>query len=112
MKNWGYKIQEDRSIIWEEGDFSILLKVRQAEPSVNVCISCGTCSSACTAAQFTDFSLRRVIINLQRGRLDDVRKEIKCCLLCGKCQLSCPRNVNTRNVIIQIRKELQENGLR
>jgi heterodisulfide reductase subunit C len=25
-------------------------------------------------------------------------------MLCGKCTLACPRNVNTRNVILQIRK--------
>lgn len=111
-KKWGYKIQEDRSIVWEEGDFTLFNKVRQAEPSVGICISCGTCASACTAAQYTDFSLRRVIVNLQRGRLENIRKEIDRCLLCGKCHLACPRNVNTRNVILMIRKELKENVLR
>ncbi len=106
MPRWGYKIHEDRQVIWEEGDFSLVERIRLAEPSLCLCISCGTCASGCTAAQFTDFSLRRVIIQLQRGRLEEVRKEIDRCMLCGKCILSCPRGVNTRNLVLSIRKEL------
>ena len=111
MKNWGYKIHDDRSIIWEEGDFSLIRQIRMEEPSICLCISCGTCSSGCTTAQFDEFSLRRIIINLQRGRIKEIQKEIDKCLLCGKCILACPRGVNTRNVILSIRKELKKNVL-
>ena len=29
------------------------------------------------------------------------------CMLCGKCTLVCPRGVNTRAMIMEMRKELQ-----
>ncbi|MHC1708048.1 MAG: 4Fe-4S dicluster domain-containing protein [Bacteroidales bacterium] len=111
MKDWGYKIHTDRSIVWEEGDFSLIKKIRVAEPTVDICISCGSCASGCTSAQFTDFSLRRIIVNLQRGRVGEVRDEVDKCMLCGKCILACPRGVNTRNIILSIRKELKKNVL-
>jgi len=106
VKKWGYKIQEDRSLVWEEGDFRLVEQLRKQEPSVDICISCGTCSSGCTTAQFTDFSLRRIIINIQRGRTGEVKVEINKCMLCGKCILACPRGVNTRNIILMARKLL------
>jgi heterodisulfide reductase subunit C len=32
-------------------------------------------------------------------------------MLCGKCQLACPRGVNTRNVILTIQRALEAFGL-
>ncbi|MCX6270772.1 MAG: (4Fe-4S)-binding protein, partial [Bacteroidetes bacterium] len=94
--------------IFEQGDFSLYDKVAAAEPSIRLCISCGTCASGCTSAQYVDFSLRRIIVLLQRGLLADVRKEISCCMLCGKCILACPRGINTRNLVLVLRKQLDE----
>ncbi len=111
MDRWGYKIREDRQAVWEEGDFAPWHQLVLKEPSVRLCISCGTCASGCTSALFTDFSLRRMILLVQRGRKEEVAKEINKCLLCGKCILNCPRGVNTRNVVIQIRQMLERDVL-
>jgi heterodisulfide reductase subunit C len=104
--NFGYTVTTDRQIDFDANDHSICRKVAVAEPSLNLCISCGTCSATCTAAQFTDFSLRQVILLLRRGETGGLDKMVSKCMLCGKCQLVCPRNVNTRNLIIQISRVL------
>lgn len=104
--NFGYAITPDRQIDFDTNSHDICKKVAAAEPTLNLCISCGTCSATCTAAQFTDFSLRRVILLLRRGETKGLDKEVAKCMLCGKCQLVCPRNVSTRNLVIQIGKAL------
>jgi len=104
--NFGYSITRDRQIDFDANNHEISKIVAAAEPTLNLCISCGTCSATCSAALFTDFSLRQVILLLRRGETKDLQKEISKCMLCGKCQLVCPRNVSTRNLIIQIGKAL------
>jgi heterodisulfide reductase subunit C len=102
--NFGYTVTTDRQIDFDANDHTICEKVAAAEPSLNLCISCGTCAATCTAARFTDFSLRQVILLLRRGETVGLDKIVSKCMLCGKCQLVCPRNVSTRNLIIQISK--------
>jgi heterodisulfide reductase subunit C len=108
MINWGFQIQKDRQIDFDQNNRDIAAKVAGLEPSINSCISCGTCSANCSAGQFTDFSLRGIILLVKRGELEGLETEISKCMLCGKCQLACPRSVNTRNVILQISKALQK----
>jgi len=109
-KNFGYTITRDRQIDFDANNHDICKIVAKAEPTLNLCISCGTCAATCTAGQFTDFSLRQVILLLRRGETNGLAKEISKCMLCGKCQLVCPRNVSTRNLIIQISKALYDNN--
>jgi heterodisulfide reductase subunit C len=109
--NFGYTTTTDRQIDFDANDHSVYKKVADAEPTLNLCISCGTCSATCTAARFTDFSLRQVILLLRRGETKGIAKMVSKCMLCGKCQLVCPRNVSTRNLIIQISRALTETQL-
>jgi heterodisulfide reductase subunit C len=104
--NFGYSVTSDRQIDYDTNNHDICNRVAVAEPSINLCISCGTCAATCTAAQFTDFSLRQVILLLRRGETKGLEKMVSKCMLCGKCQLVCPRNVSTRNLIIQISRSL------
>jgi heterodisulfide reductase subunit C len=104
---FGYSVNNDRQIDFDSKDKEILLRIVASEPSINLCISCGTCAATCTAAQFTDFSLRRTILLVRRCQTEDLAAETAKCMLCGKCQLACPRGVNTRNLILQIRRALQ-----
>jgi heterodisulfide reductase subunit C len=32
-------------------------------------------------------------------------------MLCGKCTLVCPRNINTRNIVLLVRKHAVKEGL-
>jgi heterodisulfide reductase subunit C len=40
--------------------------------------------------------------------MQKVKNEVEKCMLCGKCQLACPRGVNTRNVILGIQRAFEE----
>lgn len=110
-KNFGYSVTRDRQIDFDANNHDICKIVAKAEPTLNLCISCGTCAATCTAGQFTDFSLRQVILLLRRGETKGLEKEVSKCMLCGKCKLVCPRNVNTRNLVIQISKALYDNSV-
>ena len=103
---FGYSVNKDRQIDFDGNSHEIALRVAAAEPSLNLCISCGTCAATCTAARFTDFSLRKIILLVKRGETRGLRKEASRCMLCGKCQLVCPRGINTRNVIQNIKRAL------
>jgi heterodisulfide reductase subunit C len=109
MINFGYKIQEDRQIDYDSNPKGIVNLVRKDEPSIDWCMSCGTCASGCTAAVTTDFSLRRIILLSRRGMDDEVTKMVFRCRFCGKCINACPRGVNTRNIIYLMQSAVKNN---
>ena len=106
MKDWGYSILKGRQIDFENNDFSISKFVAQHEPSSKWCISCGSCTATCSAAKFTSFNPRKIYLLIQRGETKGLAEEVALCMLCGKCQLVCPRGINTRNVIQNIKRAL------
>ncbi|MBK7174673.1 MAG: 4Fe-4S dicluster domain-containing protein [Bacteroidales bacterium] len=106
-KQFGFSVNNDRQIDYDAIDHSLYRLVEEKEPSIHLCISCGTCSATCTAANFTDFSLRKSILLLKRGLYTGLFNEVSKCMLCGKCQLACPKGVNTRNLVLQMAKALQ-----
>lgn len=104
---FGFAVSKDRQLDYDANDREVEQVVAITEPSLKLCISCGSCAATCTAAQFTDFSLRKVILLVRRGEISGLDQEMAKCMLCGKCQLVCPRGVSTRNLIIQIHKALK-----
>jgi heterodisulfide reductase subunit C len=108
MPDFGFSLQKDRQIDFDANDHTLRNKVVAIEPSFRLCIACGTCAATCSARQFTDYSLRRMITAVKRGELDGLAADIEKCMLCGKCQVACPRGVSTRNLILAIRKSLHE----
>ena len=109
IMDFGYTISRDRQIDYDSLPREIYRKLKTIEPSVDACISCGTCAATCSSAQFTNFSLRRYILLLRRGEHKEVVENIDKCMLCGKCQLVCPMGVNTRNVVHSIQKIVSKN---
>lgn len=108
MKNFGYSISKDRQIDYDKTDKRIAEYVSNHETSFKICIACGTCTASCSAGNFTELSLRKIILLVKRGETEGIREEISKCMLCGKCFLSCPRGVNTRNVIVKISQALEK----
>ena len=51
---------------------------------------------------FSGMSIRKVILNLQRGREKEAVAMMRNCMLCGKCTMVCPRGINTRHLILSI----------
>lgn len=108
MPDFGYKISKDRQINFDDNSQSLFEEVAAREPSIYRCISCGTCAATCSAAQFTSFSLRKMILLLKRGEDKEVIESISKCMLCGKCQLACPMGVNTRNLVLGIQNAVKK----
>ena len=104
MNEWGFSVLKSCQIDLENNDFSIAQQILVLEPSFRWCIGCGSCTATCTTAQFADFNPRKLFLLIQRGETKGIAAEIAKCMLCGKCQLVCPRDVNTRNIILNLKR--------
>jgi len=74
------------------------------------CISCGTCTAICPAAEFRDYDPRIITEIVQRGNEDELEKLLKSdtiwfCGECLSCKTRCPRG-NTPGYIIQALRAL------
>jgi len=110
-KYFGYTINADRQIDYDHNDKEVIAFLNQVEPSIKICIACGSCSATCSTGQFLDFNIRRIHTFLRRGEIKQLKSEMEKCLFCGKCQLICPRGVNLRNLILSINSAIVKFGL-
>jgi heterodisulfide reductase subunit C len=108
LNKFGFSLSKGRLIDYDSNDRYIADYIFANEPSFRLCIECGGCTATCTTGNFTEFSLRELNILIKRGENEKVRQNIRKCMLCGKCTLVCPRGVNTRNVIMLVKKALQK----
>ena len=106
MVEFGFEIIQGRQIDYDRNDFSLEKFILSREPSYAWCIGCGACSATCSTGNFTGFNIRKLNAYIKRGMLNGFLNDISKCMMCGKCILTCPRGVNTRNVILQIKNGL------
>ena len=107
MIDFGYTLTRDRQLDYARGDFRYLKLVKSLEPSMDLCIGCGSCTATCSAAGFTNFNIRRLHTIIRRGDPESIKAELKKCMFCGKCQLVCPRGVNLRNLILAMNRAIE-----
>jgi len=122
MVNFGFQINQGRTINLDV-DRVLLKQLEESVGSFRRCIRCGACTATCSAAQFTDFNIRKIHTTFRAGLYDiemlratplqfnELENILNPCMLCGKCTLVCPRGVNLRSLVINIRKILKENDL-
>jgi len=110
MVNFGFQINEGRTINLDI-DRAPLGELEEAVGSFRSCIRCGSCTATCSAAQFTDFNIRKIHTMFRAGLYNGLAETLKPCMLCGKCTLVCPRGVNLRALVINLRKILKEKDL-
>ena len=101
---FGYSINQSSKIDLDVSSRNIAYQVMNYEPSFAICIGCGTCMATCSTGIFTSFNLRKIQLMVKHGQTDLIHNEIEKCMVCGKCQMICPRGVNTRNIVIAIHR--------
>ena len=108
MMDFGFKISPSSAINLDNVDLGKFEELHRAEPDVYKCMACGSCSSTCPASGFSGMSIRKVILNLQRGMEKEAVAMMRNCMLCGKCTMVCPRGINTRHLILSICRTYKE----
>ena len=108
MIDFGFALKETRQENLDKTSLEKFYRLQELVPSFKRCFQCGNCSATCSARQFTDFSILRVHTSFRRGEYDGLAEELRKCMLCGKCTLVCPRGVNLRSLIMNMREILDE----
>ena len=106
--DFGFSISPSSTINLDKVDLSLYDRLCEMEPDAKKCMACGSCSATCTAAGYSGMSVRKLLLDLQRGRNREVEQMLSHCMLCGKCTMVCPRGINTRKVILMVSR-LYEN---
>ncbi len=104
--NFGYSINRPRLIDIDRNNLRKSDEILLEMPELQTCIGCGTCTASCTAGNLTDFNFRKVHTLVRRGEYAGAYEEMNKCMLCGKCRLLCPRGINTRGVVMLIKRKL------
>ena len=108
MSNFGFSISQTRSVDVSDNVQDQLLRLEKRVPSFKRCISCGGCAATCTAGYFTPFNIRKIHSLYRWEEYSGLEEELQKCMLCGKCTLVCPRGVNLRDLVINLRKILSK----
>lgn len=104
MVSFGYGLAPSSAIRIIDSNDPLFNQLCREEPDVRKCMACGSCAASCTAGEFTQMNLCKLIAALQRGAWKDQISMVKNCMLCGKCNIVCPRGINTRHLILSIQK--------
>ena len=102
MSIFGFRISPSSAINLDKVDRTRFEELCRIEPDAMRCMACGSCSATCPAATFSGMSVRKVLLNLQRGKEEEAFRLMSNCMLCGKCTMVCPRGINTRHIILSI----------
>ena len=100
--DFGFKLSPSSAINLDKVDLSLYERLAAMEPDLQICMACGSCSATCTAGPYTGMSVRKVILDLQRGKEKEAEALLSGCMLCGKCTMVCPRGINTRHLILSL----------
>ena len=106
MPQFGFSISQPRAVNLDTNDLVPAEKILHDMPELQTCIACGSCTATCTAGNLTSFNFRKVHTLVRRGEYREAYEQMDKCKLCGKCRLVCPRGINTRAVVMKIKREL------
>jgi len=105
-ETFGYTISKPRAIDIDRNNLRKSDEILREMPELQACIGCGACTAVCTAGNLTEFNFRKVHTLVRRGEYQGAYEEMNKCMLCGKCRLVCPRGINTRGVVMLIKRKL------
>lgn len=77
------------------------------------CNQCGKCVSGCPAARYLELKPRKVVLMVQRGKIDELLRSgfIWECTQCHQCMERCPRDVTPFDIIITLQNMAVRAGL-
>ena len=102
MNGFGFKLSPSSAINLDKIDRTLFDDLCRIEPDALRCMACGSCTATCTSSGLSGMSVRKVLLNLQRGKVDETVRMISGCMLCGKCTMVCPRGIKTRRIILTV----------
>ena len=111
MVDFGYTLSPSTIIDLDRDRPPFFDKILEVQPDITKCIACGSCTASCSAGNFTETSLRKFILLIDRGLEEKAKNMIQSCMLCGKCKIVCPRGLNTRDIILMANELLKERGI-
>jgi len=93
------------------------LRDEELQSLIGLCAKCGTCRTVCTL-----YPERKAEISVARGKValleaalageddgvEDVQEALTDCLLCGRCERSCPNQVLVEEIVMKGRADLAE----
>ena len=106
MPQFGFSISQPRAVNLDTNDLVPAEKILHDMPELQTCIACGSCTATCTAGNLTSVNFRKGHTVVRRGEYREAYEQMDKCMLCGKCRLVCPRGINTRAVVMKIKREL------
>jgi heterodisulfide reductase subunit C len=109
MTEFGFSIHEDLMIDHDRPS-PAYEELLEKVPSISMCISCGSCSGTCVSSYQSGSGFRKLIMLLRNGMYDKLTNALANCQFCGKCSLVCPRGINTRKAILEMKKYFKING--
>jgi quinone-modifying oxidoreductase subunit QmoC len=82
-----------------------LLYAAKGNP-LNTCIQCGTCSGTCPAAEFMDYTPRRLIGLILANRKEEVLQSntFWYCASCFYCTVRCPSNIDIAETMYALKR--------
>ena len=104
MNGFGFRLSPSSAINLDMVDRTLFDELCSIEPDALRCMACGTCTATCTASEYSGMSVRKMLLGLQRGKVDEVSRMLSACMLCGKCSMVCPRGIKTRRLILTVSK--------
>ena len=77
------------------------------------CIQCGKCTAGCPLNYLTPFNIRKMVYEVLNSTGEEIaseKHEIWQCTTCSTCSNRCPKQIEPRDVIINLRSILVEDG--
>ena len=112
MIDFGFGITKSNRLDLDAADRAVEREMIAQERSLLLCIGCGTCTAGCTAGQFVPHNPRRMQLMLRHGQTQELGEQLDKCMVCGKCQMLCPRGVDLRSVWVKLARVLAQSDKR
>jgi heterodisulfide reductase subunit C len=79
--------------------------------NLNLCLTCGLCSSGCPASGLEDMDPRKFLRMAALGLDDEILNSnwAWCCTMCTRCVYACPMKIDIPGLIFNVRKNWPKN---